>query len=115
MSTRQLYAEVRVNIARTKPVDTPNEAKALTTELQQAIQALTTRFEGFQQRKGNRHRNQGEFGGKSGGKHEGNGERGGRRSRRCGKSKLPYHSDRYCKQHDIRGHSTEECRLAKKE
>jgi len=46
MSRQQLYAEVRVNAARTKsapnkPTDT-SEAKALTTELKQAMQALNT-------------------------------------------------------------------------
>ena len=46
ISTQQLYAEVRVNAARNKPPEKPSdpttEAKALTTELQQAIKALNT-------------------------------------------------------------------------
>ena len=47
MTTQQLYAEVRVNAARNKPAVKPadtSEAKALTTDLQHAIQALSTRF-----------------------------------------------------------------------
>ena len=49
MTTQQLYAEVRVNAARNKPEkpsDPTTEAKALTTELQQAIKALNTRLDG---------------------------------------------------------------------
>ena len=47
ITTQQLYAEVRVNAARNKPPEKPvdistPEAKALTTELQQAIKALNT-------------------------------------------------------------------------
>src|SRR6202045_208633 len=49
MSTQQLYAEVRVNAGRVKPVEpVPNEVKALHTELQQSLQALATRFDNYQ-------------------------------------------------------------------
>ena len=49
MSTQQLYAEVRVNAGRIKPVEpVPNEVKALKTEFQQSLQALSTRFDNFQ-------------------------------------------------------------------
>ena len=49
MSTQQLYAEVRVNAGRIKPVEpVPNEVKALQTEFQQSLQALSTRFDNFQ-------------------------------------------------------------------
>src|SRR5271170_1316997 len=49
MSTQQLYAEVRVNAGRIKPVEpVPKEVKALQTEFQQSLQALSTRFDNFQ-------------------------------------------------------------------
>jgi hypothetical protein len=49
MSTQQLYAEVRVNAGRVKPVEpVPNEVKALKTEFQQSFQSLSTRFDNFQ-------------------------------------------------------------------
>ena len=48
MSTQQLYAEVRVNAGRIKPVEpVPNEVKALQTEVQQSLQVLATRFDTF--------------------------------------------------------------------
>jgi len=47
--TQQLYAEVRVNAGRIKLVKlVPNEVKALQTEFQQSLQALSTRFDNFQ-------------------------------------------------------------------
>ena len=49
MSIQQLYAEVRVNAGRIKSVEpVPNEVKALQTEFQQSLQALSTRFDNFQ-------------------------------------------------------------------
>ena len=120
MSTQQLYAEVRVNAARLKSADKPadtssSEAKALTTELQQAIQALSTRFDGRSNNwnkskaKGqNQGQNQGQHG-KNGGNHGRNQKRGNKRP------KFPYEPDKYCKHHKMRGHSTEDCHMAKRE
>ena len=49
MSTQQLYAEVRVNAGRIKPVEpVPNEVKALQTELQQSLQASPLDLTTFQ-------------------------------------------------------------------
>jgi len=115
MSTQQLYAEVRVNATRMKQMDKSAdiEAKALTTELHQAIQALTTRFdEGIQRHNSNKSKgkgqNQGQHG-KNGGNRRHNQKRSNRRPR------YPYDPDKYCKHHDTRGHSTDECHSAKRD
>jgi len=63
MSTQQLYAEVRVSAARMKQMDKSAdiETKALTTELHQAIQALTTQLgEGVQRHDGNKSKGRGQ-------------------------------------------------------
>jgi hypothetical protein len=119
MSTQQLYAEVRVNAARIKPIDKPADtsgAKALTTELQQAIQALTTQF-GRNNNNGNKSK-----GGKSQtqDQNQGQHDRRGRNRRRNQKhgnrrGKFPYDPDKYCKFHDARGHNTDECHAAKRD
>ena len=125
MSTQQLYAEVRVNAARIKPADKPadtSEAKALTTELQQAIQALTTRFSDSSQRangnksKGGKGQNQWQNQGQNQsqqGKHGGNRRRNQKHGNR--RPRFPYEPDKYCKHHDIRGHSSEDCQMAKRQ
>jgi len=118
MSTQQLYAEVRVNAARLTSADKPsgpaNEARALTTELQHAIQALTTRFnDGIQRNNGNKSKgkgqNQGQHGKNGGNRRRYNQKYSNRRPR------YPYDPDKYCKHHDTRGHSTDECRSAKRD
>jgi len=125
MSTQQLYAEVRVNAARIKSASTNNdlstEAKALSTDLQQVLNAFNTRFDGFE--RNNKFRNQSR-GNKSksgyrsqsqsqnGGKKPKNGQRNQRSSKRF---KQPYDSDKYCEWHGSRGHNTNECRAAKRE
>ena len=120
MSTQQLYAEVRVNAARMKQTDKPadtssSEAKALATELQQALQALTTQFsEGVQRHNGNKSKgkdqnqsqSQGQHGKNSGNRRRYNQKHSNRRPR------YPYDPDKYCKHHDTRGHSTDECHAA---
>ena len=64
MSTQQLYAEVRVNAGRIKPVEpVPNEVKALQTalqtEFQHSLQALSTRFDNFQRNNDGRNNGKG--------------------------------------------------------
>lgn len=124
MTTQQLYAEVRVNAATSKPVETSlsssNEARALTTtEFQQAIQALNTRIDDFQRKNDHACGNwRGQRGGRGGGggslgdfnrKGRGKGQGGNKRFRQ------PYDPEKYCDRHKNRGHSTEECILLKRE
>jgi hypothetical protein len=121
MSTKQLYAEVRVDAARNKQqteksVDV-SEAKALTSELQQVIQALNTRFDGRNngnKSKGkgqfNQSQNQGNYGRKrKRGQNYNQGQRSGKKRR------YPYDAYKYCTRHDVRGHSIDECHTAKRE
>src|SRR5436305_5826212 len=114
--TRQLYAEVRVNVANKSAESAPDEAKALATELQQTIKALNTRFDDMQNKnkgqssKRGRNQKRGQRGQR--------GEKGqyGKRGKRGNKkSRFPYYPDRYCEHHEMRGHSTEECNAAKRE
>jgi len=64
MSTQQLYAEVRVNAGRMKPVESaPNETKAFHSELQKSMNALATRLDNFQ--RNNDGRNNGNSKGRS--------------------------------------------------
>ena len=119
MTTQQLYAEVRVNAARIKPVDKTAEApeaKALTTDFQQVLQALNTRF--FSSQDGNKSKGKGQNQdyGKQGRNRKnqhwqgrGQGQQNGKRRR------SPYNPDKYCKHHKRHGHSTEECHAAKRE
>ena len=124
MSTQQLYAEVRVNAGRIKPVEpVPNEVKALQTEVQQSLQALATRFDTFQ--RNNDRRNNGKGGrGSNKGNSRNNGlnngrNNGGNNSGRKGKNnrsprRYPYDTNKSCELHG-RGHSTDECITLKKQ
>ena len=63
MSIQQLYTDVRVNVGRIKPVEpVPNEVKALQTEFQQSLQALSTRFDNIQRNNDGRSNGEGERG-----------------------------------------------------
>src|SRR5271170_4160322 len=81
-----LYAEVRVNAGRIKPVEpVPNEVKALQTEFQQSLKALSTRFDNFQ--RNNDGRNNGKGGrGNNKGDFRNNGQNNGDNSSRKGKN-----------------------------
>src|SRR5271154_2128993 len=123
MSTQQLYAEVRVNAGRIKPVEpVPNEVKALKTEFQQSLQSLSTRFDNFQRNNGGGNNSKGGRGGNKGnfrnnGRNNSNGNNSGRKgknnkNRRHGR--YPYDTNKSCELHG-RGHSTEECITLKKQ
>ena len=119
MTTQQLYAEVRFNAARNKLSETSidisaPEAKALTTELQQPIKALNVRFDGW-----NNDRNKSKPG-KC--RYQGQNHQQGKYSKRrkyqgCSQRRRqwPYDPDKYCKFHNRRGHSSEECHAAKQD
>jgi hypothetical protein len=123
MSTQQLYAEVRVNAGRIKPVEPVlNEVKALQTEFQQSFQALATRFDNFQRNndgrsngKGGRGSNKGGRNSCNNGRNNGNGNNFGRQGKN-NKNRLRYLYDtnKSCELHG-RGHSTEECITLKKQ
>ena len=121
MSTQQLYAEVRVNAGRIKPVEpVPNEAKALQTEVQQSLQALATRFDKFQRNndrrnngKGGRGSNKGNF--RNNGRNNGNNNNSGQKGKNNRSSRqYPYDTNKSCELHG-RGHSTDECITFKKQ
>src|SRR5271155_5484808 len=122
MSTQQLYAEVRVNAGRIKPVEpVPNEVKALKTEFQQSFQALSTRFDNFQRNndsrsngKGGRGSNKGNF--RNNGRNNGNGNNSGRKGKnnKNRRRSYAYDTNKSCDLHG-RGHSTEECITLKKQ
>jgi reverse transcriptase-like protein/integrase-like protein/Pol polyprotein/LTR polyprotein gag-polypeptide-like protein len=129
MTTQQLYAEVRVNAGRAKPVEAiPNEVKALRTEFQQSFAALNTRIDSFQRnsngngghgrnrgrgRGGNRGGTRGHDGNNGGSNGSFNGRgRGGRRGNNR-RSKFPYDTNKSCEIHG-RGHSTDECIVLKR-
>jgi hypothetical protein len=116
MSTQQLYAEVRVNAGRIKPVEpVPNEVKALKTEFQQSFQSLSTRFDNFQ-----RNNDNGEGGrGSNRGNSRNNGRNNDNDNRRKGKNnrsrhQYPYDTNKSCELHG-RGHSTEDCNTLKRQ
>jgi len=117
MSTQQLYAEVRVNAGRIKLVEpVPNEVKALQTEFQQSLQALTTRFDNFQRSNDGRNGKGGR--GNNKGNSRNNGRNNGNDNRRKGKNnknrrRYPYDTNKSCELHG-RGHSTDECIVLKK-
>src|SRR5271156_2073590 len=121
MSTQQLYAEVRVNAGRIKPVEpVPNEVKALQTEqLQQSLQALSTRFDSFQRNndgrnngKGGRGNNKGNF--RNNGRNNGRNNSGRKGKNNKNRRRSPYDTNKSCELHG-RGHSTEECNTLKKQ
>ena len=118
MSTQQLYAEVRVNAGRIKPVEpVPNEVKALQTELQQSLQAFVTRFDNFQ--RSNDGRSNGKGGRKGNFRNNGRNNRHGNDNRRKGKNnksrqRYPYDTNKSCELHG-RGHSTDECITLKRQ
>jgi hypothetical protein len=113
MTTQQLYAEVRVNAARIKPVEPfPDEVKALKTEFQQSLYALSTRFDNFQ-----RNNDNGEGGrGSNKGNSRNNDRNDGNGNRRKGKNnrRNPYDINKSCELHG-RGHSTEDCNVLKRQ
>src|SRR5271155_601675 len=119
MSTQQLHAEVRINTGRIKPVEpVPNEVKAIQTEFQQSLKALSTRFDNFQ--RNNDSRNNGKGGrGNNKGNFRNNGQNNGDNSSRKGKNnknqrRYPYDTNKSCELHR-RGHSAAECITLKKQ
>jgi transposase InsO family protein len=127
MSTQQLYAEVRVNAGRIKPLEpVPNEVKALKTEFQQSFQSLSTRFDNFQRNnenrsngKGGRRSNRGNSRNRfrNNGRNNGNGNNSGRKGKNNKsnrRSRYPYDTNKSCELHG-RGHNTDECITLKKQ
>jgi len=121
MSTQQLYAEVRVNAGRIKPVEpVPNEVKALKTEFQQSFQSLSTRFDNFQQNNDSRSNGEGRRGSNRGNsRNDGRNNGDGNNSSRKGKNnksrcRYPYDINKSCELHG-RGHSTEDCNTLKRQ
>src|SRR5271170_6430790 len=121
MSIQQLYAEVRVNAGRIKPVElpVPNEVKALHTEFQQSFQVLSTRFDNFQRNNDGRNNGKRGRGNNNKGNSCNNDRNIGNNSSRKGKNnknrrRYPYDTNKSCKLHG-RGHSTEECITLKKQ
>src|SRR5271154_5795966 len=108
ISTQQLYAEVRVNAGRIKPVEpVPNEVKALKTEFQQSLQSLSTRFDNFQRNNDNRSNGKGGRGSNKGNsRNNGRNNGGGNNSGRKGKNnknrrhgRYPYDTNKSCELH----------------
>src|SRR5271168_2605368 len=122
MSTQQLYAEVRVNAGRIKPVEpVPNEVKALKTEFQQSFQSLSTRFDNFQRNNENRSNGKGGRGNNKGNSRNNGRNSGGNNAGHKGKNnknrrhgRYPYDTNKSCELHG-RGHSTDECITLKKQ
>src|SRR5579859_6095309 len=121
MSTQQLYAEVRVNAGRIKPVEPAsnlNEVKALHTEFHQSLQALATRFDNFQRNNDGCSNGKGGRGSNKGISHN-NGRNNHYDNRRKGKNnknrqRYPYDTNKFCDLHG-RGHSTEDCIVLKRQ
>src|SRR5271155_3869926 len=111
MSTQQLYAEVRVNAGRIKLVEpVPNEVKAIHTEFQQSLQALSTRFDNFQRNNENRSNGKGGRGSNKGNSRNNGRNSGGNNSGHKGKNnknrrhgRYPYDMNKSCELHG-RGH-----------
>src|SRR5271154_2337467 len=108
MSTQQLYAEVRVNAGRINPVEPiPNEVKALQTEFQQSLQALSTRFDNFQRNndgrngEGGRGSNKGNF--RNSRRNDDN-DNNRRKGKNTSRRRYPYDTNKSCELHG-RGHS----------
>jgi len=115
MSTQQLYAEVRVNASRIKPVEpVPNEVKALKTELQ-SLQSLSTRFDDFQRNNDNGEGRRRRDNSRNDGRNNGDSNNSGRTGRNNkSRRRYPYDTNKSCELHG-RGHSTEECNTLKRQ
>jgi hypothetical protein len=116
MSTQQLYAEVRVNAAKIKPVEPlPDEVKALKTEFQQSLHALSTRFDNFQRNNDN---GEGGRGNSRGNSHNNDrnddNNNSGRKGKNNNRRRNPYDTNKSCELHG-RGHSTEDCNVLKRQ
>jgi hypothetical protein len=116
MSTQQLYAEVRVNAAKIKPVEPlPDEVKALKTEFQQSLHALSTRFDNFQRNNDN---GEGGRGNSRGNSHNNDrnddNNNSGRKGKNNNRRRNPYDTNKSCELHG-RGHSTEDCNTLKRQ